>query len=164
MLSAFVIAGCASLHDPAKPESAAQEFPFRNQDPRVGLVINSGTAPMNLYVYDQANRLVEQTYMSGANRFIIGPDGQTYPQYWIRLLQPGCYRIDTFPFFYAISWFPPAKYRVDLPKQTYSICVGNNPTAYYYGGRHWSWLLQIGANIPDGATGLPTVQVNLPFD
>lgn len=156
-----ILGGCASM-DPAKPGSSEQ-FPARNQDPRVGVVVNFGTAPSNLYVYDQANRLVEQTYLSGADRFItIG--GQTYPQYWVRILEPGAYRIEIFPFYYALRLIPPGRYRVDLPKQVYGLYVGNNPTATYYGGRHWGWILQIGVNIPEGAGVIPTglIKITLP--
>lgn len=142
--------GCAGLSDPAKPRTAAEEFPLRNQDPRVGLVVNNGTAPMNLFVYDQANRLVEQIYLSGAERHIVSANGQPYPQYWARRLEPGCYKIEAFPFYHGIRLVTPAKVRIDLPKQFYSVCISNNPTATYYGGRHWGWLLYVGANIPEG--------------
>ncbi len=145
------LAGCAS--DPAKPRNESEMFPQRNQDPRVGLVVNSGTAPMNLYIYDQANRLVEQVYLSGADRVFVSASGQPYPQYWPRLLEPGCYRLEAFPFFMGIRLVPPVKVRVDLPKQIYSVCVGNNPTATWYGGRHWGWVLYVGTNIPEGGVG-----------
>lgn len=158
------MSGCAGLPpDPAKPRTAAEEFPLRNQDPRVGLVVNTGTAAMNLYVYDPGNRLVEQVYLSGADRTFVRYNGQPYPQYWVRHLEPGCYRVDAFPFFYALRWVPAGRYRVDLSKQSYSVCVGSNPTVYHYEGRHWPWVLQIGANIPDGAAGLPLVQFLNPF-
>ncbi len=159
----LVLAGCAGFSDPAKPRTAAEEFPQRNQDPRVGLVVNNGTAPMNLYIYDQATRLVEQVYLSGAERFITGPNGQPYPQYWMRRLEPGCYRLEAYPFFNTVRWVPPRMVRTDLPKRTHSVCVGNNPTNQYYGGRHWGWVLYIGVNIPSGATGLPLIQVLSPF-
>ncbi len=155
--------GCAGLSDPAKPRTAAEEFPLRNQDPRVGLIVNTKTAPMNLYIKDQANRLVEQVYLSGAERHIVSPNGQPYPQYWARRLEPGCYRIEAYPFFHTVRWVPPRMVRVDLPKQFYSVCVSNNPTATYYGGRHWGWLLYVGANIPNGGTGLPLFQLVSPF-
>ncbi|MEK7546955.1 MAG: hypothetical protein AAB536_02135 [Patescibacteria group bacterium] len=158
------LAGCAGFSDPAKPRTATEEFPQRNQDPRVGLVVNTGTAPMNLYVYDQASRLVEQIYLSGADRHIVSANGQPYPQYWVRQLEQGCYRVEAIPFYHAVRWIPPRMERVDMQKQAISFCVGNNPTAYYYGGRHWGWMLQIGVNIPDGATGLPFVQISLPFN
>lgn len=150
LFAVLLFAGCASLHDPAKPITAAEEFPLRNQDPRTGLLVNTGTAPSNLFVYDQGNRLVEQIYLSGASRFMMGANGQPIPQYWTRKFEPGCYRIDAFPFYKALSLFPPMEYRVDLPKQMYNVCVSNNPSGYYYGGRHWGWLLYIGANIPEG--------------
>lgn len=161
ILTAFVLAGCAS--DPAKPRTAAEQFPVRNQDPRVGLIVNSGTAPMNLYIYDQANRLVEQVYLSGAERHIVSYNGQPYPQYWARKFGQGCYRVDAIPFYHAVKWVPPMMVRIDLPKQTAQFCVGNNPTAQYYGGSHWGWLLYIRADIPEGQTGLPLFQVLNPF-
>lgn len=158
-LVTLAIGGCATM-DPAKPRKA-EEFPVRNQDPRVGLVIYPGTAPANIYVYDQANRLVEQTYMSGADRFVeVG--GRPVPQYWSKLLEPGSYRVEVYPFYYTIRFVPPCRCRVDLPKQTYSIYVGNNPTAQYYGGRHWGWLLPLGTyNIPEGAGVIPTGLIRL---
>lgn len=159
-----LLTGCAGLSDPAKPRTAAEEFPLRNRDPRVGLVVNNGTAPSNLYVYDAANRLVEQVYLSGAERHVVSPyTSQPYPQYWARTFEPGCYRVEVFPFFHAVRLVPPRMVRLDLLKQTYSVCVSNNPTAQYFGGQHWGWLLFIGVNIPDGATGLPLIQVTNPF-
>lgn len=158
-----LLSGCATLHDPAKPETAAQEFPLHNQDPRVGLIVNSGTAPMNFVVYDQANRLIENNYLSGANRFFLQSNGQPYPQYWARKFGEGCYRIETYPFYFSMVWIAMAKVRVDLPKQAYSVCIGKNPTAYNYAGSNWGWLLQIGANIPDGSTNMPLVQFINPF-
>src|SRR3989344_6299756 len=83
--AALTLYGCAGLpSDPAKPRNEGEQFSLRNQDPRVGLVVNNGTAPMNLYVYDQANRLVEQVYLSGAERYLVSASGQPYPQYWPR--------------------------------------------------------------------------------
>ncbi len=176
----LALPGCASLSDPAKPRTEAEQFPLRNQDPRVGLVVNNGTAPSNLVFYDQANRIVVPIlpelgpnqqlgrdgviYMSGADRVSVRYDGQSYPQYKVLMLEPGCYRAEVWPFYKTVRWtLPPVMVRADLPKQTYSVCVGANPTAYYYGGRYWGWVLQIGTNIPDGATGLPSFQVLNPF-
>ncbi len=155
------LGGCAGM-DPAKPQTSLEQFPIRNQDPRVGLVINTGTMPVNLEIYDQAGRLVEQTYLAGASRWVtVG--GQPLTHYWIRGLDPGNYRIEAYYFFYTIRLIPPARYRVDLRRQTYSVSVGANPEAYHYGGRHWGWLLQLGTNIPEGADGLPFgIQLTLP--
>ena len=154
--------GCASLSDPAKPRTQAEMFPVRNQDPRVGLIVNTGTAPSNLFIYDQANRLIEQIYMSGAERHVVSQNGQPYPQYWPRRLEPGCYRVEVFPFYHSVHWTAMAMVRIDLPKQIYSICVGNNPTAVYYNGSNWGWLLYTGTNIPEGGDGLPLFQVSFP--
>ena len=119
---------------------------------------------MNFIVYDQANRMIENDYLSGADRVFVSASGQAYPQEWIRLLEKGCYRIEMYPFFLAQRWVPPRKVRIDLLKQTTSVCVGNNPTNQYYGGRHWGWLLYVGANIPNEATGLPLIQILNPFN
>ena len=159
----LLLVGCAGLSDPAKPRTAAEEFPYRNQDPRVGVIVNRGTAPMNLFIYDRANRLVEQVYLSGAERHIVSPNGQPYPQYWARRLEQGCYRLEMYSFFHSVRWVPPRMVRIDLPKQTGSVCVGANPTNQYYGGQHWGWVLHIGVDIPSGATGLPLVQFLNPF-
>ncbi len=161
LLVVLLMAGCASMSDPAKPRTQTEMFPQRNQDPRVGLIVNTGTAPSDLFIYDQANRLIEQIYMSGAERHIVSTTGQPHPQYWPRRLEQGCYRIEMFPFYHSVRWMAMAMVRVDLPKQIYSVCVGNNPTAYNYAGSNWGWMLYVGANIPEGADGLPHAQVNL---
>ena len=159
-----LLGGCAGL-DYGKPQNAAEEFPFRNQDPRVGLVVYAGTAPANIYVYDQAGRLIEQTYISGAARFVTS-NGQYGAQYWMRLLEPGTYRVEVRPFFYTVRLIPPGRYRVDLPTSTHGIYVGANPSNCYYGGRYWGWCLQTGANIPEGADPVPLLdlfRITLPF-
>ncbi len=161
LLAVLVLSGCSTLSDPAKPRTQAEMFPVRNQDPRVGLIVNTGTAPSNLFIYDQANRLIEKIYMSGAERHIVSANGLPYPQYWPRRLEPGCYRIEVFPFYHSVRWMAMAMVRIDLPKQIYSVCVNNNPTAVYYNGSNWGWTLFTGVNIPENADGLPLVQVNL---
>ena len=166
------LAGCAHF-DPAAPRNERETFPVRNQDPRWGIIVNEGTAPGNFFLYDQANRLVEQGYLAGANRFFT-INGQTVPHYWARQLDFGSYRVEFFPFYYqtdivAPLFGKPGRYRIDLPKQEYSIYVGRNPTAYYDWGyysiggtyRHWGWILRLnGGYVPDTAHGLPGVKIN----
>jgi len=168
-----VLAGCATI-DPAGPRSEREAFPLRNQDPRWGIIINEGTAHLNIFIYDQAGRLVEQGYLAGANRF-FAINGQVVPRYLIRKLDYGWYRVVVFPFYYqtdivAPLFGQPTRYRIDLPKQEYSICVDHNPTNYYdygyygIGGtyRHWGWILRLNAGyIPETAHGLPGVRINL---
>ncbi len=146
-----------------------EAFPIRNQDPRWGIIINEGTAHLNLFIYDEAGRLVEQGYVAGVNRFLT-INGQNVPRYWIRQLEIGSYRIEVYPFYYQTQLIPPARYRIDLPKQTAGIYVGRNPSAYYdygyanIGGtyRHWSWILRLnGGYIPETAHGLPGFKINL---
>lgn len=140
-------------------------FPTRNQDPRVGLVINKGTAHLNLFIYDGAGRLIESIYLSGANRF-LEVNGQTIPRYWGRLLDVGSYRVEIHPFYYRTDiinplFGKPARQRVDLPRQIAHIYVNRNPGNYYYGGRYWGWVLYLnGGNVPDTAHGLPGIQFN----
>lgn len=165
--------GCAHM-DLAGPRSEREAFPLRNQDPRWGIIVNEGTAHLNVYIYDEAGRLIEQGYLAGSGRFFT-VNGQTIPRYWIRQLPIGSYRVEVYPFYFqtdivAPLFGQPARYRVDLPKQEASIYVGRNPTAYYdygyanIGGtyRHWGWILRLnGGYIPETTHGLPGVNINL---
>lgn len=145
------------------PFSMQEAFPLRNQDPRAGLIINEGTAHLNLYIYDEAGRLIEQVYLNGVNRYLT-INGQYMPIYWVRRLEVGQYRVETFPFYYRTDITNllvgmPVRYRVDLPKQTQWIWVNRDPANIYYGGRHWGWILRLnGGYIPETAHGLPGIR------
>lgn len=167
--------GCAHM-DPAGPQNEREAFPLRNQDPRWGIIVNEGTTHLNIYIYDEANRLVEQVYLAGVNRSLT-INNQYIPKYWIRQLEYGSYRVEIYPFYYQtnITNFivgAPIRYRVDLPKQETWISVGRSPSAYYDWGyygiggtyRHWGWILRLnGGSIPDtaGGPGIPGVNINL---
>jgi len=172
---AVLLIGCATI-DSTGPRSEQEAFPIRNQDPTWGLIINEGTVHFNINIKDEAGRLIEQGYMAGTNR-LLTINGQTIPKYWIRQLPVGNYQVELYPFYYQtditailfgwlIGW--PARYRVDLPKQTASIYVGRNPTAYYdygysIGGtyRHWGWICRLnGGYVPDTA-GLLPIKLNI---
>lgn len=160
ILLSILISGCVTV-GPIKEE---EYFSQRNQDPEQGLIINEGTAHLNLYIYDEVGRLVEQVYLAGANRWLT-INGQTLPRYWIRKLEIGQYRIEVFPFYYMTQLIPPKRYQIDLPKQTVYLEVGRNPTRYYYGGRHWSWVLKLnGGSVPDTAHGLPGIKLDIRGD
>ena len=158
------IAGYATT----QPRNEREAFPSRNQNPQAGIIINQGTAHLNLFVYDQANRLIEQTYVPGANRYLT-IDGQRIQKYWIRELGIGAYRVEIYPFYYKTDIVNailgrPVRYRIDLPKQTAYIVVDRNPTYYYdYAtARHWAWILRLNSgNIPDTAHGLPGINIDL---
>lgn len=164
----LLLGGCASL-DPAAPRDEREAMPERNQDPRWGLLINEGQAYLDMSLFDEANRLVERIYVSGANRSLeIG--GRNVPHYVERQLEFGNYRLEIFPFYYrtdGVGWFVgwvfrqnrPFRYRVDLPKQVVGFTVGRNPTAQYdygypgIGGtfRHWGWITRLnGGAVQDG--------------
>lgn len=169
IIGLFLLAGCAT-----GPLSEREAFPVRNQDSRWGIIINEGTAHLNLFIYDEAGRLVEQVYLAGVNQHLT-INGQTIPRYWIRRLDFGSYRVEIFPFYYrtdivALFFRQPARYRIDLPKQENWIYVGRNPTAYYDWGyydiggtyRHWGWICRLnGGHIPETAHGLPGLRINL---
>jgi len=168
-----LVVGCASF-DPAGPRNTQEAFPLRNQDPTWGLIVNEGTAHLNIFLYDEAGRLIEQGYLAGAGRFFT-VNGQNMPRYWIRQLEIGNYRVEIFPFYYQTDiitplFGQPARYRIDLPKQESGIYVGRNPTAYYdyghygIGGtyRHWGWICRLnGGYVPNTAQGLPGIKINL---
>ncbi|MDP3015399.1 MAG: hypothetical protein Q8N28_03275 [bacterium] len=157
------LTGCAAIG--TGPQNEREAFPLRNQDPRIGLIINQGSAHLNLFIYDEADRLIEQVYVAGVNRY-LEMNGQNIPRYWARLLAIGQYRVEIFPFYYktdivAPLFGKPGRYRVDLPKQTVRLWVNNNPTTIWYGGRHWAWILYLNAgNIPETAHGLPGIKFN----
>ncbi len=169
LLLAVGLTGCAHM-DPAGPRNESETFPLRNQDPRWGIIVNEGTSHLNLFIKDEAGRLIEQVYLAGVNRFFT-INSQHTPRYWIRQLEYGSYRVEIYPFYYQIDivaplFGRPARYRVDLPKQEASIWVDRNPTDHYdgIGGtyRHWGWILRLnGGYVPDTAHGLPGVKINL---
>jgi len=164
--------GCAHF-DTAAPRNEHEALPVRNQDARWGIVVNEGTTYLNFFVYDQANRLVEQGYLAGANKF-LSINGQNIPHYWVRQLDFGWYRVEIFPFYYqtdivAPLFGQPTRYRVDLPKQESSISVGRSPTASYDWGyygiggtyRHWGWICRLNGGQVPATTGLPGIRINL---
>ncbi len=169
----LALVGCAHL-DPAGPRNEREAFPERNQDPRWGLIINEGTAHLNVYIYDQADRLIEQIYLAGTDRFFT-INGRHIPRYWIRMLEVGRYRVEYVPFYYQTDILAPLfggsyRYRVDLPKRSAYIYVDRNPTDHYdygyygIGGtyRHWGWICRLnGGHIPNTAHGLPGLSFNL---
>lgn len=177
MFLAFTAA--MSNADSTAPRNEAEAFPARNQNPQLGIIINEGTVHLNLYVYDQANRLVEQAYVPGVNRHLT-INGQRIPKYWIRELEIGVYRVEIYPFYYyetklaekiinAIFRRPTldTRYRIDLPRWTAYVLVDRSPTDYYdYAtGRHWAWISRLnGGNIPDTAHGLPGINIDLQGD
>jgi len=126
----------------------------------LGVVVNEGTANLNIYIYDEAGRLVEQDYFEGANRWYT-QNGRYMPRYWVRKLEVGRYRVEIYPFYYQTNLVPPQRYRVDLPKYTIYMVVNRDPSDTYFAGRYWGWVLYLnGGYVPDTAHGLPGVRVN----
>ncbi len=151
----FFIVGCAT-----GPINSREVFPSRNQDPRIGLIINQGTAHSNVFIYDEADRLIEQVYFSGASSY-LEINGQNIPRYWIKKLEIGQYRVEIYPFYYKTSIIT-GRHRIDLPKQVSYIHVNRNPSDYYYNGRHWAWILYLnGGDIPNTVRGLPGINLQL---
>ena len=165
MVISLSLISCAGIS--TGPRSMEESFPLRNQDPRVGLIINQGSVHLNLFIYDGAGRLMEEIYIAGAKRYLT-INGQNIPQYWGRRLEVGQYHVEIYPFYYRTNiinpiFGRPARFRVDLPRQVASIYVDRNPSNYYYGGRHWGWILYLNSgNIPDNAQGpgIPGIQMN----
>lgn len=153
----FLVGGCAT----SGPRNESEAFPLRNQDPTLGLMINEGMAHLNVYLYDESGRLVEQMYLTGVNRHLT-INGQSFPEIFVRRLEVGQYRVEVWPFYYQNQIFPPERIRVDLQKQTQYLYVNRDPTDTYFYGRHWAWLLRLnGGNIPDTAHGLPGIKLNI---
>lgn len=149
----------------SEPLNEKEAFPYRNQDPQLGVIVNQGTACLNIYIYDEANRLIEQIYLGGANQWVT-INNQTMPRYWVRRLEVGRYRIEVYPFYYRTDITAPivgqpARYRVDLPKQIFWAIVNRDPTDCWYEGRHWGWVIFLnGGYVPETAGGLPGAKLN----
>ncbi len=171
ILMVLIFTVATSAADSTAPRNEAEAFPYRNQNPRIGIIINEGTAHLNVYIYDKADRLIEQAYVAGINRHLT-IDGQRRSEYWIREMGLGAYRVEIYPFYYqknivAPLFGKPYRYRIDLPKQTTYIYVDREATDYYdYAtGRHWAWINRLnGGNIPNTAHGLPEVNIDLQGD
>lgn len=157
--------GCVAT-DLSRPQTNAEAFPMRNQDPTVGLIINNGTAHLNVFIYDEAGRLVEEIFLAGADKQLT-INGQSVPRYWARRLDVGHYRVEVYPFYYQTNivgplFGKPFRQRMDLPKQQTGLWVDRNPTTHYdrATSRHWGWILRLhGGRIPQN-TGLPGVRMN----
>ncbi len=151
------------------PKNKDEAFPYGNQDPCLGIIINYGTADSNLFIYDEANRLIEPpTFIPGANPWAT-MNNQTAPRHRVRRLAIGQYRVEIHPFYYQTNitaplFGQPGRYRVDLPIQIFWPYVGYGPTAEYCyeAGRYLGWVLRFNSGrVPGTADGLPGVRINV---
>ncbi len=136
----------------AGPISNRELFPVRNTDPTVGLLRNRGTTSLNVWVYDQANRLVEEIYFPPAREPLspLAVNQLRDPVTVVKTLAPGSYRVEYIPFYYQWGVFS-GRQRVDLPRGSSSIFVGRDPNRIYdrETGRHWGWILELnGGDVP----------------
>ena len=159
-----VLSGCASFS--TRPLSEADAFPAYGADPRLGLILNAGTAHVRVAIYDEHRRLVSDMFVAGANRF-TRVNGRAVPKGFAGRLPVGQYRIEVYPFFYRFSlasflFGRGARKRIDLPRQEGSLTVDRDPMDHYFGGRHWGWILWLnGGNIPDAPHDMvPGARVN----
>ena len=140
LIIAVLAAGCAGHGEPFRP------FPARNTDSRVGLVRNWKAVFVNLYIKDEAGRIIEEWYIAPAVDPISSLDinrGRT-PVMVVKRLEPGYYSVEILPF--TRRWTVIAGWRnVELPRQSASISIGRDPLAVYdrYTGKHWGWILEI---------------------
>lgn len=166
--------GCAaSTARPIKPE---EFFPQRNTDPRLGLFINEGEAHLNIFIYDEAGRLVNAIYFAGVNR-VLTVNGREWPRICGFRLEPGWYRLEILPFYYQANAanlvlnlvgklggrsFGPDRCRVDLEKQEFYLLVDRDPTDIYYEGRHFGWVCRLnGGRIPETNYSFPGIKINV---
>ena len=150
VILAPLLAACAG------PLTERELFPPRNANPTLGLIRNWGTTSLNIWVYDQANRLVEEIYLPPAT----APLPEISVSYVRNERQPvvvaknypiGSYRVEYIPFYYQLILIPPGRYRVDLPRGSSSIYVERDPNRIHdqRTGRHWGWVLELnGGDIP----------------
>lgn len=136
----LLLFGCAGHGEPFQP------FPARNTDSRLGLVRNWRTVFVNLYIRDEAGRIIEEWYIAPAVDPISPLDinQRRSPVMVPKRLDPGYYPVEILPF--TRRWTVIAGWRnVELPRQSASIHVGRDPLAVYdrYTGKHWGWVLDI---------------------
>ncbi len=156
---AVLVAGCAT-----QPINQSEMFPVRNTDPTVGLIIVEGTASANLIFKDGAGRVIEEWGERGASP-ALAYNGRGAVRIYLHQLPVGNSTVEVLPFYYRLTPFS-GRVRYDLPRQTASVYIGRDPSAYYdaqYTKRHWGWVLYIyTGNIPDydpGTIGMPRVNV-----
>ncbi|KKQ23407.1 MAG: hypothetical protein US36_C0001G0016 [Candidatus Wolfebacteria bacterium GW2011_GWC1_37_10] len=155
---AIAALSCSSIS--TAPTSEKEAFPIRPDDPTLGLVIKQGTAHANLYITDQAGRLIRSIYTEGADR-VFEVNGRPLPKILIHRLPVGSYRVDIYPFYYRFVLIRFWRYRVDLPKQSANITVDQRVNSYYK-GRYVGWILEFNAgNIPPTTNGFPGIGINL---
>lgn len=137
LLAIVLLAGCASA--PFNP------FPQRNADSRLGLIRNLGTTHLNLWIKDEAGRVIEEWYIAPA-RPPLSPlevNQMRVSTTIEKRLPPGSYSVEVIAF-YDVFFFS-GRQRVDLPRSSASIYVGRDPFAVYdyRTRRHWGWVLEI---------------------
>lgn len=146
---AIGLSACAGARAPIVRE---EFFPSRNADARVGLLTNEGTASLNVWIYDEANRLIEEIYLPPAKDPLsyLAANQRRQPIIVVKALPPGTYRVVYIPFYYEFRLFGPNT-RVDLPRNSSGIYVGRDPQLIYdsYTRRNWSWILRLnGGDMP----------------
>ena len=158
---AFAASACAT----ARPPIAREEFfPQRNADASLGLLKNRGTTNLNVWIYDQVERLLKEIYFPPAQDALsyLAVDQRRRPVIVVEALPPGNYRVVYVPFYYETRWFSP-NYRVDLQRGSSSIYVGRDPYTVYDSDtrRHWGWVLELnGGDMPRGP-GLRNIQITI---
>lgn len=175
----FLLPGCVSMSDPAKPSTEAEMLPvdcgpvtegvFRETG-REGLVINTGTAPAQVCIYDKAGRLLEKWYLKGADRHLLSQDGRPFAQAFKRRFDPGCFRVEIYYFYKdMVTLFPVRIATIMLGKQTQRICT-NRGNMFLVEGQYVPWYLRMGMDIPNYTRTVPTnivpglIQFRSPFD
>ena len=138
VLVVFVV-GCAA-------GAPFEHFPKRNTDGRVGFVENLGTTHVNMWVYDEANRLVEEWYIAPAEESLspLAVNQLRSPTRVYKILPIGSYRVVYIGYYYTWGVLS-GRQRVDLPKREAGIVVSRDPTARYdpADGRHYGWTLRL---------------------
>ncbi|MEK7658165.1 MAG: hypothetical protein AAB366_03220 [Patescibacteria group bacterium] len=158
----FFIVGCAT-----GPQTQSEAFLNYNQNPKIGKVVNRGTTHLEIWIKDEARRIVEHNYMAGANFLKI--NNQHIPKYYVWELEFGRYEIEFVPFYYETSignllFGKPIRTPRKLQKRTFYFYVDKNPTDYYdyETGDYFGWGIDLnGGDIPNAARGLPGI--NLQF-
>ncbi|MFC1756786.1 hypothetical protein ACFLZC_01340 [Patescibacteria group bacterium] len=131
----------------------------RTGDPRMGLIIISGTNSAIIEFYDRAGRLVEEWSEAGASPHMT-INGRYQKRVYRYTLPVGSYRGKIRPFYYKRF---PKRRLVEMPVRNFSVRVDEKCDTYdrEHTMSHWGWVLKINVgNIPREHTVLPKVDIS----
>lgn len=141
LLVVFLAGGCFQAGSPARD----RYFPRVNQDPALGVLVNHGTAHLNVFIYDRAGRLVKQVYLQGTSR-IVEINGRRPWQAVFPRLDVGEYKVVVQPFFRSWSLLYGER-AIWLDRATFGLVVPRTAEKLWK-GRFYGWVLEFHVDAP----------------